>query len=586
MKNSVTDIMKFFGQITSKILTLPVRSIFHRFQSFFSKSSSDEMIGQVLVKKGIISETQLQAAMEAQKEKLFTLGKAVPLGQVIVELGGTTEEDIVRAINEHYDISISSLSDNIRDLVRKIRGTLTEDIPHPRIPIWLQLSVATMFILAVSISVLSYVIMERQRDKLYDHTVKLGMVSLNYFGNNAKIPLLTDDILELNTLINNAATVEGHFYAFIVDNKQIIKAHTDHEQIDKPFTPFQNVENTFKKGVVTYFNYTLPGNTHVLNLSMPIIFKEKQLGEVHVGLSIDFIRKLFLNERTFLVYSTLIIIFLGMALAVIFSLRFSRPVSTLVRATTEITKGNYDFKVDLHRNDELGTLGKAFNRMGTELFRQSLMKESFGKYVGSEVLDMILRSPGKAWLKGRKNEASILFADIRGFTAYSESKEPEEVVEKLNEFFAIATDVILKHGGYIDKFIGDSVLGVFGVPVYQKDHTERCVRAAVDMQQELSRASKTKNSLLSSVGIGITSGVVVAGNIGSQVKMEYTVIGDSVNVASFLNNMAGAGEIIAGSGMEKNFGHFIEVEPLEPLKIKGREELVDVFRVIGLKESN
>jgi adenylate cyclase len=568
----------------TKNIAAPIRSIFLRFHNFFSKSSNDEMIGEVLVKKGVITEGELQEAMEAQKEKLFVLGKAVPLGQIIVELGGSTESTIVHAVNEHYNISISSLSDNIKDLVRKIRGTLTEDFPTPRIPIWLQLSIATMFILAVSIGVLSYVIMERQRDTLYDHTVKLGMVSLNYFGNNAKIPLLTDDILELNTLINNAATVEGHFYAFIVDNNQVIKAHTDHEKIDSIFEPFQNVEKTFQKGAVTYFNYTLPEETHVLNLSMPILFKEKKLGEVHVGLSIDFIRKLFLNERSFLVYSTLVIILLGMVAAVLFSLRFSRPVSALLHATSQIAKGRYDFKVDLNRNDELGTLGDAFNRMGTELYRQSLMKETFGKYVGSEVLDMIMSSPGKSWLKGRKNEASILFADIRGFTAYSEAKEPEVIVEKLNEFFEIATKVILDHGGYIDKFIGDSVLGVFGVPVYQRDHTERCIRAAVDMQRELSKAAQDNNTLLSAVGIGITSGVVVAGNIGSQVKMEYTVIGDTVNVASHLNNLAGAGEIIVGSSVGKDFGHIIDVETLEPQKIKGRGELVEVFRVLRLKD--
>ncbi len=423
-----------------------------RYSSFFSKASRDEMIGEVLVKRGIITESQLQEAIETQKDKLFELGKAIPLGQVIVVLGSATESEIVEAVNDHYNISISSLSDNFKGLVKKIGGTLTEEISPPRIPIWLQLSVATMFILAVSISVLGYVIMERQRDNLYDHTVKLGMVSLNYFCDNAKIPLLTNDTLLLNTLINKAASVDGHFYAFIVDNNQVIKAHTEHDKINKPFEPFPNVDKTFKKEAVTYFNYTLPGETHVLNLSMPIVFKGKKLGEVHVGLSIDFIRQLFVDERAFLAFSTLVTILLGMLVAVVFSLRFSRPVTTLVHATSEIAKGNYDFKVNLQRNDELGTLGDAFNRMGKELFRQSLMKESFGKYVGSEVLDMIMKNPEKSWLKGRKNEASILFADIRGFTAYAEGKEPEEVVEKLNEFFEIATDVILNHRNNLFSF--------------------------------------------------------------------------------------------------------------------------------------
>jgi len=471
----------------------------------------------------------------------------------------------------------------MKALINTIRGKISEEGPASRIPIWLQLSVAAMVVLAVSIGILSYVVIERQRDNLYDHILKLGTVSLNHVADNAKVPMLTEDTLALNTLINNVASIDGHFYAFITDSSKVIRAHTDHEKIDKPFQPFENVAGKSKKGEVTYFNYTLPGDTRVLNLSMPILFQDKYLGEVHVGLSIDFIQSLFIDERSFLTWATVIIIFLGMIVAVLFSLRFTKPISALVHATSQIAKGNYDYKVDLKRNDELGTLGDAFNRMGTELFRQSMIWESFGKYVGPEVLDMITKTPGQSWLKGQRNEASILFADIRGFTAYAEGREPEEVVEKLNEFFAIATEIILEHGGYIDKFIGDSVLAVFGVPVSQEDHKKRCINGAIAMQQELSRAAQDGNSLLESVGIGIASGIVVAGNIGSQVKMEYTVIGDSVNVASFLNSLAGPGEIIMGSDTDTNLEDVFEVERLEPQKVKTREELVNVFRVVGFR---
>lgn len=567
---------------TSHIL----KSMVHRLKSLLTNSSREEMLGELLVNKGIISENRLQVAFERQKQVLHESGKVVPLGLIIVEQENIAEEDIIDVVNDHYDLSVSSLSDNIRVLVGKIRANLPEEVPSPRIPIWLQLSVATMIVLAVSISVLSYVIMERQRDQLYDQTVKLGTVSLNYIADNAKVPLLNDDTLSLNTLINNVASVEGHYYALILNNEGMIKAHTNHAQIDKVYTPFTGAESQFRKGQVSYFNYTLPGKGHVLNLSMPILFQGKKLGEVHVGLSIDFIHNLFINERAFLACVALAIIFVGMVVAVLFSLRFSRPVSTLVEATSEIAKGNYNFKVDLKRDDELGTLGEAFNRMGSELYRQSIMRESFGKYVGPEVLDMIMKNPGESWLKGRKNRASVLFADIRGFTAYSEGKEPEEVVEKLNQFFAIATEVILEHGGYIDKFIGDSVLAVFGVPVYRQNHTRRCVMAAIDMQERLARASQDGNPLLDRVGIGIVSGVVVAGNIGSQVKMEYTVIGDSVNVASYLSNLAGPGEVVVGGSSEKELTDFIDVEPMEPQKIKGREELVQAYRLLGTKNND
>lgn len=409
------------------------------------------------------------------------------------------------------------------------------------------------------------------------------MTSLNFFCSNAKVPLLSDDILELNTLINNTSNVEGHLYAFIIDNNSTIKAHTDHTKIDKPFSPFRNVDFISQKGDVTYFNYTRPDGDHVLNLSMPIIFDGKKLGEVHVGLSINFIQELFIRESRFFTFSTLTILFLGTIGAIIFSLRLSKPISKLVEATSEVAKGNYQHRVHIRRNDELGTLGKAFNHMGHELTRQALMKENFGKYVGQEVLDMIMENPGEGWLKGREQEGTVLFADIRGFTAYSENHSPEQIVEKLNEFFEISTEIILKHGGYVDKFIGDSVLAVFGIPIFHHDHTEKCVRAAMEMQAAFSTTDshrKNTNPLLGRVGIGIATGNVLAGNIGSSSKTEYTVIGDCVNIASYLNSLAGAGEIILGGNAAEKCSSTIQLTPLPYQKVKGRTELVRAFKIL------
>lgn len=566
-------IKRFSQKITGKL------------SGFFSKPADEDMIiGAVLKQKGLITEKQLEKALTYQKNKLFELGTVIPLGKVIVELGFAKENELVDVINQHYNISIHSLSDNIKEIVTKIRGTLTEDVKAPRFPIWFQLAVTVLLLLVISIGSLSYLVLERQREKLYDQTVKVGIVSLNFFANNASVPLLEDDILSLNKLLKNAKGVDGHLYAFIIDNEKVIKAHTDQEKIGTEFVKFYGVDEVTEKGNVSYFNYFSKTRTHILNVSCPIVFQSKHLGEVHVGLSIDFINSQFLEERSFLAVSMLIIIFSGMGLSILFGLRFSRPISKLVKATREIAKGNYDYKVSFNRNDEFDNLSEAFNQMGDELSRQVMMKKSFGKYVGSEVLNMIMDNPETQWLKGRRNEATILFADIRNFTAYSEVNEPEDVVEKLNEYFEIATRVILRHGGYIDKFIGDAVLGVFGVPVFHKNHTERSINAAIEMQDEFLRASENGNALLSQVGIGIKTGVVVAGNIGSQAKMEYTVIGDTVNIASRLNGLAESGEIIIGMGDQNPAELPVEMEKLPPQRIKGRKDPVDVYRLVDIKK--
>ena len=559
--------------------------LFRWLKNLFSSASAENLlIGEVFKERNLITAEQLDTALNAQKEKLKTMGMAVPLARIIVDMGFASEEKLVEAINDHYKVTIHSLSDITHGIVGKNSGIFSEEYRLPRFPIWFQLSVTMMFILLVFVLSLFFVISDRQHDKFYSQAMDTGVVSLNFFGKNAGIPLLNEDILALNTLLKNAEGVDGHLYAFITNNEKIIMAHTDQSLIGTPVKPFYQVRRIFKKDEVTYFDYVMDGSRHVLNMSAPIVFDGKQLGEVHVGISIDFIDKLFIQEKSFLALCCLVAVVVGLIVAVIFGLRYSRPISLLVRATRAISGGDYNYKVKINRNDELSRLAHAFNQMGSELSRQSMMKEMFGKYVGTEILDMIMNDTENQWLKGRKNKATILFADIRNFTAYSETREPEQVVEKLNEFFDIATRVILKHGGYIDKFIGDAVLGVFGVPVYCIDHTERCIRAAIDMQNALSQASGTGNELLSRVGIGIKTGTVVAGNIGSHAKMEYTVVGDSVNIASRLNGFAMPGEIIVDQSVCDQLKEKLEFVVLAPQKIKGRSEPVQIFKVTGFKE--
>jgi len=558
--------------------------IFSKIIEIFLKSSHDyKVMGQVLKQDNIISEDQLQSALNLQTEKLMKLGRTIPLGKIIVDLGYASEAALIKAVNNHYGLSVTSLSDNIKQLVKEKRGAFIEQLPTPSIPIWLQLSTAATLIIVITIFVLSFVILNRQEEQLYQQTVKSGMISLTYFSNNARIPLLEDNILSLNTLIKNAIDVEGVLYAVIVDQAQVIKAHTDHHKIGMNLENINNAVNRkiTQKGDVAYFNYTTTKGQQVLNLSRPITFKDKVLGEVHVGISIDFIKLLIYKERLSIIVLTLCILLLGIAVAILLGFRFSVPISKLVLATQEISRGNYNYRVKLNRNDELGNFAAAFNQMSEELLKNSLMQKSFGKYVGSEVLEMIMSRPESPWLKGHKNDATILFADMRGFTSYSEMKEPEEVVKELNEYFGIATHAILNYGGYVDKFMGDAILGVFGIPIYHENHTERAVRAAVAIQKELKDAGKKH---LASIGVGIDSGVVVAGNIGSQAKMEYTVIGDCVNIASRLETLAGPGEIIISKNVYDDLEEIIVAETLPPQKIKGKSEPVKIFKVQGFSK--
>jgi adenylate cyclase len=562
------------------------REIFHKITGAFSHWTKNLSVqgdqkrrpfGDVLLKEKIVTIGQLQKALELQ------MRSNQKLGQIIVAQGFAKEEEILKAVKKHYGISLNSL-ESTEELGKPAHTTFREKIRDLRIPIRVKLSIAIIFIIWLTILILSLVILDRQREQLYAQTVKLGKTSLNYFANDAKVPLLDDDILGLNSLIKEASSVDGLLYAIIIDRKQVIKAHSDHTKIGTTMQAPDIADKPTKEDNITYFTYTLADGTKVLNLSRPVAFNNKEIGAVHVGISIDFIKQQIRKEGIFILVLSILIVVLGISIAILLGFNFSRPISQLVLATKEIGKGNFHYKINFTRKDEFGDLATAFNFMSQELWKKLLMQKSFGRYVSPEVLDMILAHPEESWLKGMRSEATVLFTDVRGFTAYSETREPETVVEDLNEYFSIITRYILEYGGYVDKFIGDAVLGVFCIPVSQDDHAERAVKAAVKMQKELQKADCNRNRLLSKIGIGINSGVLVTGNLGSDVKMEYTVIGDSVNVASRLNGIAGPGDIIISSSTYALTKHLISAKLLPSQTVKGKSEPIGVYRVLGIHE--
>lgn len=541
--------------------------------------SKRQRIGQVLVGNNVISLDQLDKALANQKES------ARLLGQTIVQLGYASEPDVLRVINHHYSLSLTSLDQRFQLGQESGLAKLFDRIKHVRISIKAKLSIAIIFSLLVSILILSVVVLNRQSENLYRQTAQMGKVSLSYFANSAKTPLLNNEVLRLNQLIKEATSTEGILYAAIIDRDGIIQAHTDPSLLRKKLEVDKPKEIT-QEGMFHYFRYTNEKGQQVLNMSTPVAFQDKVLGEVDVGVSLDFISDQIRKEGLAITLLSVLIIALGVVISIFLGIGFSRPISQLVVATRQIGQGNLQYRLELDRNDELGDLANSFNFMSAELWKKQLMQESFGKYVGSDIVQMILANPESSWLKGTRNTATVMFTDIRGFTAYSENREPEEVVEALNDYFEIATRVIIDHGGYVDKFIGDAVMGVFGVPVATENHAEQCVRASLVMQKEfLEAAKRTGNPILPKVGIGINTGPLVSGNLGSQAKMEYTVIGDAVNTASRLNGLAASGETVISKSTLDPIKHLVKVQEMEPQKVKGKAEPVQVYKVLSIKEA-
>src|SRR5215471_2253608 len=216
-----------------------------------------------------------------------------------------------------------------------------------------------------------------------------------------------------------------------------------------------------------------------------------------------------------------------------------------------------------------------------KIAQQSLQRSALERFLSPEVAEMVVANPNIR-LGGVNQKCSVMFADIRNFTPMSEGLEPERVVEILNEYFTRATDVIFDYGGTLDKYIGDAVMAVFGAPISKGNDAANCVNAAIQIQRlliELNRDAAARKWPELSVGIGINTGIVTAGNIGSLRRIDYTVIGDTVNIASRLASNAAAGQILISDSTAEELGEKFDLQGLPPLKVKGRSTPLEVFGV-------
>ena len=216
----------------------------------------------------------------------------------------------------------------------------------------------------------------------------------------------------------------------------------------------------------------------------------------------------------------------------------------------------------------------------------SKVKNTFKRYVSKQVVDNLLEDETKLNLGGEEREVTILFTDIRGFTSMSENMEPEQVVMTLNEYFSEMIDIVFKHNGTLDKIIGDELMVVFGAPLAADDDTERALNTAVEMQnkiKELNDIRKQRGEDPVLVGAGINKGFVVSGNIGSRDMMDYTVIGDTVNLGSRLCSAAGPGEIIVSKEVIKNQEDKFSFKELKPILEKGKKDKKLRDKVAGVE---
>lgn len=384
---------------------------------------------------------------------------------------------------------------------------------------------------------------KKQEALLFSEKVDTRKMTLSHFAHQAVSPLLENDVLSLNLLMKEAKESKGLLYGVIVDQKQIVKAHTDPNKIGLKFIEFENAETVTKDEKTVTSTFLLPSGTRVLNLSQPILFVHKSLGSIHLGFSLDLIKNEIKNETSpwlkTLLLVNLIIFLIGTAVVLFFGWRATHLSSKWLGSHRE---GRKEEKIRGRDNASTSKMAR--------------------------------------------DQAAIVYAGIKDLTVHPDIKEPERILEDINECLSIITFNILKYGGYIAKIMGGTVVGVFRSSPLEKDHTVRAIKSAAAIQQSLKNAKRSsKNQLLGKVGIGITSGVILSAHTGTHTEKKYDFIGEIFRLTKSLYMMADPEEIIMSKDVYQAVENLVSVEPLPPLETVQKREAWENFRLCNLAET-
>jgi len=279
--------------------------------------------------------------------------------------------------------------------------------------------------------------------------------------------------------------------------------------------------------------------------------------------------------RRLLIQFYLLIFALGLIAVILLARSISQPLTRLAAVVRRIEEGDYAKRAEVTSGDELGDLAESVNNMASGLAEKEKVRDLLGKVVSQQIAEELLNNPVE--LGGEERVVTILFSDIRGFTSYCEGLPPGEVLTALNEVLSTVSNIIESHNGVVDKFQGDAVMALFGAPVTGERDAQNAMAAALEIVQTL----EGMDSRLSAC-VGINTGLVVAGNLGSDNRLNYSVIGDTVNLASRLESLTrlyGTASIVSAASAEAAPG--FAYRELDEVIVAGKQKPVKIFELLG-----
>jgi len=442
--------------------------------------------------------------------------------------------------------------------------------------------IAGTFIVMLSLTVSSLgVVTFSSQKEILEHEMKArASVLVQELANSGKEALLTKQELTIASTMRDILHRDNVVYAMVTDNSGKVFAHNDYSL--KGTIPSGDVDKAALQAKDMLFQETVFQGDTVLDAAFPISLRSKELkiGIARIGLSQKELKAAIEKQKTTYLLMALGFVFIGLLISFILARFLTKPLELLSEGILDVAKGDLRKLVKVTSSDEFGVVTKTFNQMVLSL-REKLHME---KYLSQSTVDSIKQHRDQSQLKlgGERKYVTALFSDVRGFTSLSEKLSPEEVVVLMNTYLNFQAEVIQAWGGNVDKFVGDEVMAVF------EGHGNEinAVSAGVEIQrycETLNKARAEDGQRSVFIGIGINSGDAVMGNMGSEDHMDYTVIGDSINVAARLCGIAEPGQVLISKPVAEVIGERATCEALPPVSLKGKDKPLEIFAVENVK---
>ncbi len=453
-----------------------------------------------------------------------------------------------------------------------------------------KVSLLITVLVVTCMGLLGSVIIHQQTRMFEDQMNEQGSTLVRLMAQSAREPLLADDRLALDA-ISNGFSKSGSVVGTAITSLEgeTISYGGDYHDGTRKTQSWVLAQLIANPPDSMAWELPVAGAAHrkVISFVQPVTFQKVTVGYAMVTFSQAGMEQSLKQSVHAIIGATILIILLGIAMAFALGKRIYEPIDQLVDASRAIGNGEYRFRFKERRNDELGQLMSAFNDMAEGMLEKSQVMDALSRYVSPGVAKEILANLNEVELSGKRIDGSVLFADIVGFTQIAEEIRPEETVSILNKYFSLITRACELNHGMVDKYLGDGIMLVFGAPQPDENHRFHAISCALLIQRlvDHENVQREERGLFPvKFRIGINSGIMLAGNMGSRERMEYTVVGDTVNLASRLCSISNSGQIVISRDMYQhpNVEERVIAGGYQSIRLRGIREPVSSYLVEAL----